>query len=139
MRTIDSIYVHHSASSQMETIRKMIDQWHKDRGWNGVGYHFFIEADGGIQKGRDVAVVGAHCRGHNRRSIGICITGNFQNDTILAAQELSLKILLTGLMNEYNLTKTNVFGHRENGSTLCPGDSLFAWLQTWREPNDHNA
>ena len=43
MRKINKIFVHHSASSQKSTTRDMIHQWHLDRGWTGVGYHYVIQ------------------------------------------------------------------------------------------------
>lgn len=132
MRAINAIYVHHSASSQKKTTPEMIDQWHKDRGWNGIGYHFVVTFDGTIHRGRDVAVVGAHCKGKNRRSIGICVTGNFNSDSVGTHQESSLSLLLAGLMATYSLEKEAVFGHREHGQTECPGNNLFEWLTNWR-------
>jgi len=133
MRQISSIYVHHSASSQKKTTPEMIDEWHKQRGWNGIGYHFVITFDGAIHRGRDVAVVGAHCRGKNKHSIGICVTGNFNEHTLGTHQMSSLLLLLDGLMVQHNIDKENVFGHREHGNTECPGDDLFSFLLNWRK------
>lgn len=133
MRQINSIFVHHSASSQKKTTVAMIDEWHKERGWSGIGYHFVITFDGSIHRGRDVSKAGAHCRGHNKYSIGICVTGNFQNDLVGTHQQASLLLLLDGLMTQYGLQKTDVYGHREKGNTLCPGDDLFTFLTSWRD------
>jgi hypothetical protein len=77
MRSINEIIVHCSATREgqhipVETIKK----WHTEgRGWTDIGYHFYIELDGTIKKGRDIDKTGAHCKGHNRNSIGICYCG----------------------------------------------------------------
>lgn len=135
MRSIDKIFVHHSASSQ-DTTRDQIDVWHKRRGWNGVGYHYVIEKDGSIMMGRLFKTIGAHCRGHNSNSIGVCVVGNYMDDEAMTeGQEQSLVMVLHGLLSQYSLDVDQVYGHRELGETLCPGKHLFDWLSKWRIDN----
>ena len=82
MRQINKLIVHCSATREghnvpVETIRK----WHVEgRGWSDIGYHFYIDLEGNIFKGRDIARMGAHCKGHNRNSIGICYCGGVEAD-----------------------------------------------------------
>ena len=82
MRQINKLIVHCSATREgqnipVETIRK----WHVEgRGWSDIGYHFYIDLEGNIFKGRDIAKMGAHCKGHNRNSIGICYCGGVETD-----------------------------------------------------------
>jgi N-acetylmuramoyl-L-alanine amidase len=82
VRSINEIIVHCSATREgqhipVETIKK----WHTEgRGWTDIGYHFYIELDGTIKKGRDIDKTGAHCKGHNRNSIGICYCGGVETD-----------------------------------------------------------
>lgn len=73
MRPITSHIIHCSDSltGDVPTIRG----WHKQRGWNDIGYHFVIRRDGEIEVGRTLDVVGAHCEGHNATSIGTCLVG----------------------------------------------------------------
>ena len=133
MRKINKIFVHHSASSQKSTTRDMIHQWHLDRGWTGVGYHYVIEADGSMMMGRPLAKIGAHVKSHNRNSIGICVVGNYETDLAMtSAQEQSLVLILLGLLSQFDLDVNEVYGHRELGETLCPGEHLFSWLSKWR-------
>jgi len=133
MRRINKIFVHHSASSQQNTTRDMINDWHNDRGWNGIGYHYVIVADGSIMMGRSFDRVGAHCRGHNQHSIGICVVGNYENDlSMTPGQEQSLVMVLNGLLSQFGLDANEVYGHRELGETACPGKHLFDWLCKWR-------
>ena len=82
MRQIHKLIVHCSATREghnvpVETIRK----WHVEgRGWSDIGYHFYIDLEGNIFKGRDIARMGAHCKGYNRNSIGICYCGGVEAD-----------------------------------------------------------
>jgi hypothetical protein len=85
MRVIDTIVIHQSDSGFGTA--SLIDEWHRARGWSGIGYHRVIlngwvthtefrpECDGMIQAGRALECVGAHVRGHNATSIGICLIG----------------------------------------------------------------
>ena len=77
MRKIDKIIIHCSATPKhkdfsAETIR----DWHvKGNGWDDIGYHYVVRLDGSLEYGRPVQVPGAHCRGENKSSIGICDIG----------------------------------------------------------------
>ena len=53
--------------------------WHLDRNFNGCGYHYVIQRDGKLQRGRPLNVVGAHSKayGHNTYSIGVTFVGGF--------------------------------------------------------------
>ena len=120
MRKINLIVVHCSASDvkahdNIETLRK----WHvKERGWDDVGYHYVITKDGSIMKGRKDETVGAHVKGHNSNSLGICLTGNHE---FSEAQFLSLELLTTGLLKKHGLEKKDIIAHHdlEKGKT-CP-------------------
>ena len=75
-RKIDKIIVHCSATKPSHDIDvKEVDKWHKKRGWSGIGYHFFIKRGGQIEIGRSLEKQGAHTKGHNKSSIGICYAG----------------------------------------------------------------
>ena len=80
--------IHHTASHDVSA--ETIDQWHKERGWDGIGYHYVIRKDGTIEKGRDTSKKGAHAKGRNNW-IGIALTGY---DKFTDAQIISVKKLL---------------------------------------------
>ena len=82
MREINKIIVHCSATREGENFDVAeIRKWHVEgRGWSDIGYHFYIDLYGQIHKGRDIAKIGAHCKGHNRNSIGICYCGGVEAD-----------------------------------------------------------
>ena len=54
-----------------------VDQWHRDRGWDSVGYHWVITRDGILQQGRDEQKIGAHCYGQNENSLGVAYEGSY--------------------------------------------------------------
>lgn len=120
MRAIRKIIVHHSASQAVSL--EEIDQWHRDRGFNMVGYHFVIQAGGLVRLGRRVENVGAHCKGHNSDSIGVCVVGSFENgDPVPGSQWMALVALVGDLVGQYDLSVRDVYGHKELAATLCPG------------------
>ena len=82
MRKIDKIIVHCSATREGQDIPvETIKKWHVEgRGWSDIGYHFYIELDGTIKKGRDIDRSGAHTQGENKTSIGICYCGGGEAD-----------------------------------------------------------
>ena len=70
MRKIRKIIVHCTATPAGRSVTVAeIDRWHRQRGFNGIGYHYVVGLDGSVSKGRDEALVGAHCKGHNSDSI----------------------------------------------------------------------
>ena len=77
MRTITLIIIHCSATPEgrrldFETCRR---DHIRHRGFTDIGYHFYITRDGEIHRGRPLEKVGAHCKNHNRHSVGICYEG----------------------------------------------------------------
>ena len=83
MRKIDSIIVHCSATKAGQDFTAAdIDRWHRERGFNGIGYHYVIRLDGRLEKGREIDLAGAHCKGWNERSVGICYIGGWMRTDI---------------------------------------------------------
>ena len=122
MRNIDSIIVHCSATKAGQDFTATdIDRWHRERGFNGIGYHYVIRLDGKLEKGRDVALAGAHCKGWNERSVGICYIGGLDEngrptDTRTNAQKRVLYQIIMDLQREYNILQ--VLGHRDTSPDL---------------------
>jgi|PlaIllAssembly_1097288.scaffolds.fasta_scaffold482289_1 hypothetical protein len=118
-RKIDKIILHCSDSDipQHDDI-KIIDIWHKSKGWNSVGYHYFIKYIGDLQIGRPLSQIGAHCYGENATSIGICLSGKKQFSD---AQFDTLYKLCKNLMDVFNLKMDDIYGHNEfNEIKTCP-------------------
>ena len=81
----DYIILHHSGVKARHTA-KDIHQWHKNKGWSGIGYHYFIDKEGNIFECRPRDTVGAHAKGYNENSIGVCFEGDFNKETMTDAQ-----------------------------------------------------
>lgn len=73
MRTINLIVIHCSATREDKSFTEYdLDVCHRRRGFNGAGYHFYIRKNGDIKSTRPIERIGAHSRGFNKESIGIC-------------------------------------------------------------------
>ena len=105
------------------TMAKIINKPH-----SFIGYQYFIERDGTIYKGRLDTEEGAHCRGHNKRTIGICLMGNGCEKDFSVGQYKSLRELVDRKMKEYNLDRRNLYPHSAFTPTLCPSDYLRNWI-----------
>ena len=121
MRTITLIIIHCSAVRPNQTSSaKKIDEWHKDRGFKCIGYHYVIRRDGSIEKGRPEWQIGAHChvkgQNHNKYSIGVCYEGGLDirgqpADTRTAEQKQTMRRLLEELHERY--PRAMIVGHRD--------------------------
>jgi len=119
MRKIKEIIVHCSDTPEgRDDDVNDIRRWHKARGWSDVGYHYVITLDGKIQEGRDESRTGAHTKGKNKTSIGICYIGGKGGDTRTSEQKESL-IYLIGYLKRKHAGAT-AYGHRDFSSKPCP-------------------
>mgnify|MGYP001775048224 FL=1 len=124
MRQITEIIIHCSATpiGKNYTVED-IDKWHKAKGWKGIGYHYVIYLDGSVHKGRPEEEIGAHCKGHNSNSIGVCYIGGLDEfgepeDTRTDKQKEALIVLLKALKVKY--PAATIHGHREFAAKACP-------------------
>ena len=124
-RKINEIIIHCSATPEGKDYTvDDITKWHKQRGFNTIGYHYVIYRDGSLHEGRDVNLVGAHCTGHNSYSIGICYVGGMDKankkakDTRTEEQRATLMSLLMDLRKLY--PKAKITGHNEYANKACP-------------------
>lgn len=124
---INAVTVHVSDSPQGRgDDAETIHNWHVQRGFDGIGYHFVILEDGSIQAGRPEYWQGAHVSGHNQSNIGICLIGEGGDAT--DEQLDSLFQLIRGLENKYG--KLDVSGHRDYTETkTCPGFDVKPWYE----------
>ncbi|MGL5272270.1 MAG: N-acetylmuramoyl-L-alanine amidase [Phocaeicola sp.] len=117
MRKVDLIVIHCSASrADRDFTEHDLDTCHRRRGFNGTGYHFYIRKCGKIVTTRPIERVGAHAKGHNNHSIGVCYEGGISAkgktaDTRTAQQRHSMRVLIRTLLIEY--PKSRVCGHRD--------------------------
>ena len=132
-REINLIVVHCSATPpSMDIGVDTIRRWHTKKGWSDCGYHYVIKKDGSIEKGRPIHRQGAHAKGYNKNSIGICLIGGCDDsmnpeDNKTEEQVESLHMLLGGLYFQYKAP--DIIGHNEVSSKACPSFDVQNWLE----------
>ncbi len=131
------IVIHHSGTRMGDT--GSIDNAHlKDRGWEGIGYHFVIGNGRPMPRGRIDATWRWHSQYHgahagstaqqtpyNQNGIGICVIGNYQEDALDAFVEERLAELCVLLIQHIpTLSEGAIIPHSLIRDTLCPGSHL---------------
>lgn len=117
MRNIDLIVIHCSATQEDRCYTEQdLDADHRRRGFDGAGYHFYIRKNGCIKGTRPIEKIGAHAKGYNAGSIGICYEGGLDcngkpKDTRTQWQRHSLRVLVLTLLKDY--PGARVCGHRD--------------------------
>lgn len=155
MQKIKNIIIHCSDSNFGTAL--LIDKWHKENNWAGIGYHFVILngfptaknlqdnnkidfLDGAIETGRtfdfdfwiEENEEGAHTLGHNKTSIGICVIfkKTHNNDMISNKQMKSLIMLCSWLLEKLNLSKQDILGHYQiSENKTCPDFNINSLLK----------
>ena len=135
MREINEIIIHCSFTPEtMDIGVEEITDWHVNgNGWDDIGYHWLIRRNGEVEKGRDESVVGAHARGHNYHSIGICLVGGKDGDTDRSVfnfnkmQMNTLDELVAKLIGQY--PDVGIIGHRDVSSKDCPCFDVKTWFK----------
>jgi len=121
MRKIDKIVVHCSATPDSRDIgSQAIDRCHRFQGWSGIGYHYVIRKNGVIELGRPIEKIGAHVKGANSSSIGICVIGSTKFNE---KQFESLRTLVNSLKSIFgtlNIYPHNFFPSAKKQGKTCP-------------------
>jgi len=125
MRQINKIIVHCTATPEGRDVSvDEIRRWHvEDRNWSDIGYHWVITLNGTLEEGRPEYRNGAHAKGFNKNSIGVCYVGGVDEnldpkDTRTDAQKETLKCILEDLKDRY--PRAQIIGHRDVSSKACP-------------------
>jgi N-acetylmuramoyl-L-alanine amidase len=129
-RKINLIVVHCSDSDNPnhdnpETIKK----WHLERGFKNIGYHAFIDKSGKIHTGRPEDVPGAHVKGKNSNTLGVCLSGKneFTNSQFLSLEKWCLENC-----SQYDLEKSQIVGHRDlDKNKTCPNFEVKDVTDSW--------
>ncbi|PID26851.1 MAG: N-acetylmuramoyl-L-alanine amidase [Candidatus Cloacimonadota bacterium] len=132
MREINEIVIHCSATEYGNV--EIFRDWHvNENGWDDIGYHYVIlnsyqcrddyvnkkpnyGMDGVLEIGRDIEISGAHVKGHNKNSIGICLVGD---RSFTSSQFRTLKTLVSTLKSIYKDAK--IKGHCEYDTAIAQG------------------
>ena len=139
MRPVQRITVHHDGmsayqskayndtASRLETIRRA----HLRRSpepFGDIGYHFAIDPAGRVWQCRPLSWQGAHVRRQNSGNLGIVLLGNYDKQSVNAAQQKALVQFIQASMKQYKVPVGRVATHQEMAATACPGRSLQAFM-----------
>lgn len=125
--------IHHTVTPTVDSMTvpqrlRQIQSFHMfTRGWCDIGYNFLVSRDGRVWRGRGARIVGAHVEGHNTGNVGISFIGTYTSTAPTQTQMCQSAKLLRRLHMDWpvSLNRTDVKGHRQLGSTSCPGDALY--------------
>jgi hypothetical protein len=131
----------------LEQVKRIQDFHQNGRGWSDIGYHFVLDESGRVYQGRPFGnrttpfedgpplVQGAHVGGANTGNIGVCMLGCYHppastpsfpcNDRMSPSMADSAAVMFAFLSERYSVVPSNLFGHRDLGSTACPGDNNY--------------
>ena len=126
-KNIKLLVVHCSDSEDREKLTALdIHKMHLSFGWDGIGYHKIIKRSGKIENGRPEYWVGAHVKGKNDISLGVCLIGR---DNFTKSQFKSLERVLKKWKKLYPNAK--IVGHRDTGKTkkTCPNFDVISWYK----------
>mgnify|MGYP001361477544 CR=1 FL=1 len=124
-KNINLLVVHCSDTKNNQNLSAIdIHKMHLGFGWDGIGYHKIIRRSGEIENGRPEYWIGAHVKGKNDISLGVCLIGR---DKFTKKQYISLKRILKKWKKVYPNAK--IVGHRDTGNTKksCPNFDVISW------------
>lgn len=138
IKEVKYIVLHASDTpAEMDVGVEEIRMWHLRRGWFDVGYHYIVRRDGTIENGRPTDRPGAHARGFNDVSLGICMVGGKDGENNYTDDQWdAVAGLVTGLKVAH--PDSEVLGHRDlpNVNKLCPCfDAREWWAQVEENAN----
>ena len=129
-RPINEIIIHCAATPEGRWFdRADVNSWHKQRGWEMIGYHYLVLLDGSIVVGRPIGMIGAHVENHNTGTIGVCYIGGLTRDgkkpkdTRTPEQRIALQWLVSSLKTLHRI-KRRAKGHNEYAQKACPSFSV---------------
>lgn len=115
----DAVVLHHAAANGSV---EAVHQSHVARGWAGIAYHYYVRKDGSVYRGRPEWAVGGHTSGHNWHTLGICFEGNFEIETMGAAQLNAGRELIADILGRWG--ELAVVPHSYYSQTACPGKNF---------------
>ncbi len=126
--------IHHTVTPTNDSMSpqarlRQIQSFHMfSRGWCDIGYNYLISRDGRVWRGRGARTIGAHVANANTGNVGISFMGTYTSTAPTSTQMCQAAKLLRRLHEDFgglSLNRTDVKGHRQLGSTSCPGNALY--------------
>lgn len=139
MGAITRITVHHTGEHgnwadlpDVEIVQRIESYHRNEKDWAAIGYHFLVGKDGRIYEGRPVKYQGAHVSTQNENNLGISVIGDYTDHQPSARQLEALNAFLNDKRKAYGVGRARIYGHRDLHASLCPGDSLYAWVKKYK-------
>jgi N-acetylmuramoyl-L-alanine amidase len=141
MRPLTEIIIHCTATqpewwATRSTTQKVAEvrRWHVvERKWRDIGYHYLIDRNGFVAKGRPIDQIGAHTINKNTNTVGIALFGGHGSastdkfaDNYTPEQDKALRALIAQLRADYPAIKV-VSGHNQYAAKACPGFNVPTW------------
>lgn len=126
MRTINEIIIHCTATSQGCSVESIRRNHVEVRKFKDIGYHYIIMPDGKVEVCRPLWQVGAHCKFHNLRTIGIAwLGGKDGKKDMTAQQKFSLGSLVSEMVH-WTIFPIDTLSthHFYNKNKSCPNYTL---------------
>jgi N-acetyl-anhydromuramyl-L-alanine amidase AmpD len=125
------LFMHNSRTS--EKVAEVRRRHVEDRGWRDIGYHYLIDRDGTVARGRAESVIGAGIAGHNRGVLHVSLLGGFGSKKtdrfdqhFTPAQDAALRALIADIRARADIQK--ISGHCDYAAKACPGFQVREWL-----------
>lgn len=158
--TVKGAVIHHTLSTDNYTQDQVaqqirnINSYHAyTLGWGDIGYNLVVDKFGGVWEGRagglTSGILGAHATGANWDTFGITYLGGYQGGSPSAAvrdvfaKTIAWKFMVHGVTNAAGYASIKhgdgkwystpvISGHRDVGSTTCPGDVFYSQIPSVR-------
>ena len=125
---IKFLVVHCTDTDDKKNLKALdIHKMHINFGWDGIGYHKIINRSGKIENGRPEFWMGAHVKGENNVSLGVCLVGK---EKFTKNQFRSLEQVLRRWKVIYPSAK--IVGHCDFKHTnkTCPNFNVKKWVRS---------
>ena len=150
-RPVQAFIIHHTVTDDddpdpVATTRAIYYYHAVTRGWGDIGYNYLIDAQGNIYEGRKGGdgVVGGHALEYNNGSVGIALLGDYRTGTMTREMERALTHLIAWKADQRGIDPRgqrhfidrmlpNIMGHRDAGTTSCPGEHVYNKLPLIRQ------
>jgi hypothetical protein len=125
--------IRHTSRAAIISDLNRIREAHLEQRYGDIGYHLIVDYAGRVWEGRSLAYEGAHVLSENEANVGVMLLGNFERQQPSLAQLAAMAELVELLRTHYGIRRSRVYGHRDLGSSVCPGRNLYPYVAELRQ------
>lgn len=112
-RKVNKVFLHCSANSNSKWGILDLKESHLSRGFDDVGYHYFIDFTGKTWEGRSLETTPAAQKNHNTGTIAICLHGGQHSINDFTQEQYESLFNLCSDINKAYEKKITFHGHSE--------------------------